>query len=162
MTRRRPVLIVQRYDYERLRNVRERFAQEGGDVVPDRRALDRRSPDPRSPDRRRAGRRTKWAAKFPSSSFMVVPSDFSDQWGAPAPSDLLTNKIPLAASDHLSVVPGPVQAKYDSYKIAVERARRYVSFAHVDLWYTEDRATFVLLGMHRPAPASFTDADSDR
>ena len=74
MTRRRPVLIVQRYDYERLRNVRERFAQEGGDVVPDRRALDRRSPD-----RRRAGRRTKWAAKFPSSSFMVVPSDFSDQ-----------------------------------------------------------------------------------
>ena len=53
---------------------------------------------------------------------------------------------------HLSVVPGSVQTKYDVYDLAVERARRFASFAHVDLWHTEDRSTFVLLGMYRPAP----------
>ena len=45
MTKPRPVLIVQRHDYERLRDMRERFRREGARVVPDRRAIDRRSPD---------------------------------------------------------------------------------------------------------------------
>ena len=61
MAKPRPILIVQRHDYERLRGMREKFRREGATVVPDRRALDRRSPD-----RRKAGRRTKWTAKFPT------------------------------------------------------------------------------------------------
>ena len=84
---------------------------------------------------------------------MVVPADISSQWVAPASSDVLIAKAPILESEyHLSVVPGPVQTKHDTYEIAVERARRFATFAHVDLWYTEDRSTFVLLGMHRPTP----------
>ena len=150
MAKSRPILIVQRHDYERLRGMCERFRREGATVVPDRRALDRRSPD-----RRKAGRRTKWTAKFPTSTFMVVPEDVSTEWVAPAPNDVLITKA--AVEDHeynLSVVPGSVQAKYDVYELAVERSRRFASFAHVDLWYTEDQTTFVLLGMFRPTPAA--------
>jgi hypothetical protein len=51
----------------------------------------------------------------------------------------------------LSVAPGPVQARYDTYDLAVERARRFARYAHVDVWYTEDRHTFVLLELCRPA-----------
>ena len=109
MTKSRPVLIVLCHDFERLRRLREKFTREGGDVVPDRRALDRRSPD-----RQRVRRRTKWTAKFPTSSVMVVPSDVSAGWVAPAPSDVLITKAPSADSEyHLSVVPGPVQSKCD-------------------------------------------------
>ena len=146
MTNKRPVLIVQRHDFERLRQLRDKFTAEGADVVSDRRALDRRQPD-----RQKAGRRTKWTAKFPSSTFMVVPPDVSEAWVVPAPGDVLIAK-PLPTSDHyeLSVVPGAVQAKYDHYGIAVERGRRFAKFANADMWYTEDQATYVLLGLYGP------------
>ena len=147
VTKKRPVLIVQRHDLKRLQQLREKFADEGADVIPDRRSTDRRSPD-----RQRAGRRTKWTAKFPSSSFMVVPADVSAEWVAPAAGDVLVSKTPKTEEEYdLSVVPGPVQAKYDHYEVAVERARRFARFAHADMWYTEDRRTFVLLGLYRPA-----------
>ena len=149
MSKKRPVLIVQRHDFERLRQLREKFVANGADVVPDRRAVDRRGPD-----RQMAGRRTTWTASFPSSSFMVVPPGVSEEWVVPAPGDVLVAKgSPADKQYDLSVVPGAVQATYDRYELAVDRGCRFAKFAQVDIWYTEDRATFVLLGLYRPTRA---------
>ena len=100
--------------------------------------------------------------EVPDVTFMVVPDDMSTEWVAPATNDVLITKA--AVEDHeynLSVVPGSVQARYDVYELAVERARRFARFAHVDLWYTEDQTTFVLLGLFRPTPAAEDEERDD-
>jgi len=151
VTTSRHVLIVRREDLDKLQRLKERFADEPVEIIADRRARDRRRHlRPPRDERRRRGRRIGWTAKFPSSTFLVVPPDLAAAWVAPARGDVLVVNTGTGQEPYeLSVVPGPVQARYDEHELAVERARRFARFAYVDLWYTEDRRTFVLLELCR-------------
>jgi hypothetical protein len=153
VTRPRHVFIVRRGDLDKLQRLKARFAEDPVEIIADRRARDRRHDrNPLRDDRRKRGRRIGWTAKFPSSTFLIVPPDLAADWVAPARGDVLVVNTGTGAEPYeLSVVPGPVQARYDEYELAVERARRFARFAYVDLWYTEDRRTFVLLDLCRPA-----------
>ena len=154
MTPARHVFIVRRGDLDKLQRLKERFAEAPVEIVADRRTRDRRRELKAQRDnRRRRGRRIGWTAKFPSSTFRVVPPELAAEWVAPAQGDVLVVNTGAGTKPYeLSVVPGSVQARYDEYELAVERARRFARFAYVDLWYTEDRRTFVLLELFRQAP----------
>ena len=152
----RRVLIVRRGDIERLHRMKTKFKGLPVDVVIDRRHEDRRWREAAGAlERRRHDRRAAWPQRFPSSSFLVVPASLVDERIAPARGDALVSGGDGARPGEaygLSLVPGPIQARYDSYETAVELARRFAHYASTDLWYTEDELTFILLDAFR-APA---------
>lgn len=155
----RRVLIVRRGHVERLHRLKEKFHGLPIDVVIDRRVDDRRwKRSPRPGERRREDRRASWPAWFPSSAFMVVPAALTGEWVAPARGDALVSRLdPTHAVESygISLIPGDVQSRYDTYELAVERAKRFAEYAAADLWYTEDRLTYVLLEIFRqPTPGA--------
>ena len=152
----RRVLVVRREDLERFSRLKEKFRGLPVDIVVDRRVQGRRRKQTAWPvERRREDRRETWPLRFPSSAFIVVPAALTDDWVAPARGDALVSKL---GDTHelegygISLLPGDVQSRYDTHDLAVERARRFAQYAAVDLWYTEDGLTFVLLAIFRRPP----------
>jgi len=149
-------LIVRRHGVEPLSRLQETFAGRPVDVMADRRFDDRRWRRADWPvERRRSQRRAAWPSRFPNSTFIVIPDAYANDWITPAPGDALVTRLAQtqAAGEHgLSLIPGPVQSRYDTYEMAVERARRFAEYAAVDLWYTEDGVRFVMLGLFRRPP----------
>jgi hypothetical protein len=90
-----------------------------------------------------------------------VPAALAGEWVAPAPGDALVYRLKSDDNEEtygLSLVPGGMQARYDAYPMAVERAKRFAQYAATDLRDTEDELTFVLVDSFRqPSPRTSDD-----
>ncbi len=152
----RRVLVVRRDDLERFTRLKEKFRGLPVDIVVNRRVRGRRwKQSPWPVERRLEDRRETWPLRFPSSTFIVVPAALTNDWVAPARGDALVSKLDDTHATEgygISLLPGEVQSRYDTHDLAVERAKRFAQYAAVDLWYTEDGLTFVLLAIFRKPP----------
>ena len=150
------VFVVRRGALERLQLLQAKFEGQPIGMVVDRRGEDRRWRQTTwSVERRLRSRRVPWAARFPSSGFVVVPATLTDDWVAPALGDALVTRLdapPATEGYGISLIPGGTQSRYDTYDLAAERARQFARYAAADLWYTEDGLTFVLLEIFRTPP----------
>ena len=145
------VMVVRDRRPARVQFLQRRFAGKAVEVIADRRHGDRRHQlQPLRTERRTSGRRCVWTARWANSDFVVVSSTTGPHFLVPEPGDVLLSKEWQSEDSYsLAVIPGSVQARYDTYELAIERARRFATFAGVDLWYTEDSRAFILVGPYR-------------